>query len=1076
MGLINLISGNDIENIAVTEKIIDEIKKYNNFIYITATTNIKEIRENQFKGLVISYSDENKAKEANLFTFTQFQKDISHKVFSEDSYISTADQRYILSKIIELDNNLDHRAKKALHSMRYELYELYKFLLFYEIKAIPEGILNIIESDYSITEKQIFYLYNVYSRALANLIKGIRDGNLKDQNIDKSILDLFKRVEANSKIDLYINSVKTRIDNTLSKVEAIFMDGFLFFDDLQKYVITSAVKLRKRVNLVAKYSVSDETNSFLFEDNYLKLSKELGQEISLPSIGTEEYNDDTALNYVKMKYPSIDTRLSPDVKSKMQDGTIVFVQPFSSRDKELQYIVNKISELIEYECSNDERKIKEFVNKDIAIVLAVEKGKYEDRLSGLFREVGVFIYNDKKQLKDTAFSEVDSNTINRIYFSKRQFLNSIVKYRNGRNLTFDEKYKFFKTMYKGIQINREPRPIASYPIGQFIFQIYNIIAKGMTIEGFKMILYSNWHYNVGKTSQKWNLFISQFRNIQVYFENLYSIDEWIEEVQRILTYKYDIENNSLYNWHPFKHIDTEFIISFLNILKELSIIINSVKDVEGSIEEHINELKNKIMDADRILKIDQQDLSFEQKIITKFNSAISQIGKSSIVDGLDSNYFSDNLKSMLTDWEKEQLEEEVDGIRINVVNLENMHKFKYSFFMMLEADKYPRKYKYEFPFTEDILEIMADDKYGINKLPAEIHGTEYHLKLEQYLFKNVLDFTKHRLYITFTEKEDKNTNKPSIYVEDITSMFDVDIKDVYETDVIKEKSYLKFNKSKIKAVKLPNKSTYSISELGMYMLCPRLYFQVHYNNQKAHINFVNRFQLRFYCEAVLYCSLFEKFKEYSEAYNVVYSSHNDEYYFVLKSLLQDAFAEVIRYFDFLTEYEKKDIKNKVLVKAVNLVTSIIISQKFNEFKVKNCQNHTSDGYKLNFEFENDILFTDFNNTVIRRYQNRKYVDYLVLKTGEKVSSSTIKDIDSIIECLDRDTTNVDRISLTSSLITKLNILFKTNINTAKELVKRIENTDFIESKIKKSGFCTYCLLSDICKGHHHMSKEDRNEL
>lgn len=1078
--MINLISGSDIESKKVIESILNELKKYNNFIFITATLNIKEIREAQFEGFFKSYSPNNDIDTlSNLFTFTEFQKWISHKVYRGQEYISTADQKYILSRIIELDTNIGKETKRALLSMKHELFDLYKFLLFYDKKFIPDNVLNEIANDFSITEKEIFYLFNLFSKNLSNVVLGIREGNLDSLNIDKSIFNLFKTNESKTSIDLYLNKVKELIDNTLQQVEAVFMDGFLFFDDIQKYVITSAITLGKRVNLVAKYSISDQTNSFLFEDNYLKLSNELGHEVDYPVVDDSEFNDDTALDFVKMKYPNIDMRISGEVKAKIKDNSINIIKPFPNRDKELQFIVNKVSELIKEECSEEEREIRDFVNNDIAIVLAVEKEKYEDRLNTLFKDMGVFIYKGDHHLAGSMFSEVNPVTIQKVCYNKKEFLNTEVHYKDGAKLTFDEKYKLFNLIYSGIGINKTPRPISSYPIGQFIFQVYNIITKGMSIDGFKMILYSNWHYNINKSPIKWDQFISQFKNIQAYFEGLHSVDEWIKEAEKILLFKYEVENESLYKWHPFNHIDIEFLLFLTRILNELLIISKSIKDIEGSIQEHIEELKLKVLDADTILSIDQGDLNFEQKLIKKFNNAIDEIGNNSIVNGLDTNYFSENLKGMLTDWENERLIDDFGHeIRISVVNLENMHKFKYSFFMMLESDKYPRKHKYEFPFTQELLQIIDDEKYGINKHPAHIHGIDYHLKLEQYLFKNVLDFTKNRLYITYTEKEDKNTNKPSIYIEDITSMFDVDIKDVFLQTDIKSNNNFIFDTNQNKDIMLPKKNEYSFIELGMFMLCPRLYFHLNYKGQDAHIAYISRFQLRFYCEAVLYCLLFEKFKEYNEINEAVYSAHNDEYYFILKSLLEDIYSQVIRYFDFLMEYEKKDIKNKVLNKAVNFITeNAIVFAKFNEFKVENCKFYPPGGrYEYNFVFNNDILISDYPSGNPRNYQNRKYIDFLMQATGEEINTTNVRDLATIIECLDSNRPNIDRINLVTSLIHQLNIHFTSNNLTAIKIAKNIVATDFSKAEMKKSGFCNYCMINEICKGSQHMSKENTDEL
>lgn len=91
---------------------------------------------------------------------------------------------------------------------------------------------------------------------------------------------------------------------------------------------------------------------------------------------------------------------------------------------------------------------------------------------------------------------------------------------------------------------------------------------------------------------------------------------------------------------------------------------------------------------------------------------------------------------------------------------------------------------------------MKNPKYGIERKPAQIHGLDYHLRLEQYLFKNVLDFTTDELIISYTEKEDNQINKPSIYIEDIASIFDCDIEELFTSvEITENKAYEIDNKN-----------------------------------------------------------------------------------------------------------------------------------------------------------------------------------------------------------------------------------------------------------------------------------------
>lgn len=159
-----------------------------------------------------------------------------------------------------------------------------------------------------------------------------------------------------------------------------------------------------------------------------------------------------------------------------------------------------------------------------------------------------------------------------------------------------------------------------------------------------------------------------------------------------------MDGNELYKWHPFNHIDEASIKFLYGFLDDLRDVIISIKNVNGNIKEHIRLLKEVVMRSDTILAIDDTDLNLEIKVIKKLEEAVKNIGEKSLVKGMTTNYFAENLRGMLKDWEEERLEEEeTNDLKINIVNLENMKKYKHVFFIMLESDKYPRKYEESFP-------------------------------------------------------------------------------------------------------------------------------------------------------------------------------------------------------------------------------------------------------------------------------------------------------------------------------------------------------------------------------------------
>lgn len=1080
MGLIKLITGIDIEEQNVVNKIRSQVSK-GKFIYITSTLNIKEIRQDAFQDKLIPYHVQGDLKDYNLFTFAEFQRSITDKIYSEEKYISTADQKYILSKLITDIFNGQPLLAKAFEEMKHELFELYKFLMFYEIKTLNEDILDSIERDYSNVESSIFKLYNAFITLLNDIIPDFNYYKDKEDHLSKLAKQILIELDIQDRLQPIQNKLKLEIYEQISKVDKLLIDGFLFFNDIQKFVIQAAVNQGKQVIIVAKYSISDSSNSFLLEDNYLKLAEELGQKIVIPYNDEDiDFKTETALNYLQMKYPEIDMRIGSDIRKSFHDSSIKIINSFSNRDDELIYIAKQISNRVKDKGITDHKEIKEIINKEHAIVLAVEKEKYEERFTQIFEEIGVFLL--KEHIPEDISNIISFSSLEPVLYNKADYLQCNVLDNEGNPLSFDDKYKIFKRLYQSIRIHRKPRPIASYPIGQYIFQIYNIATEGMTIEGFKMLLYSNWQYVSNQQEKnnldKWDKYISEFKKIQTYFEDKKDLADWLTTIEDIFYMKKNIANKAIYKWHPYNHIEEESILFFISMLSDLDRIVRSIKDINGSVVDHINELRTRVMATESILEITDSELNFEQKVVKKLGEAVKEIGGSSLVKGLSINYFAENLSGMLHDWEEDRLEDEdVSDLKINVVNLENMKKYKHVYFMMLESNKYPRKYSESFPFTPEILSILKDDRYGIKVKPSHIHGLDYHLKLEQYLFKNVLDFTTEEIIITHTEKEDSNINKPSIYIEDITSIFDLDIKECYQSNDISSNVMLIFDGEQIKPLNLDPKDAYTSLDLAIYLLCPRLYFHLNLENQNNHISYTSRFQLRLYAEAILYQSLMEQFKLYNQVNKKNYSVHENEYYYTLKSLLDIATKDIVKYFSFFSDYDIKDIKNGAMKKALFFIKSNVINfGKHNCFTILNTNPTTVSVSDFGLTVGNDTLVRGDKGEAY--YQTSIYLEFLVLKTLTQKTDQN--EIDEIIEALKNSNEETDRINLTLRLIQRINLGIKHGSIRYKECCKNIINEiikmDYHKARMMQSKFCMYCKIGEICKGHLHVSKEGSNEL
>ena len=137
---------------------------------------------------------------------------------------------------------------------------------------------------------------------------------------------------------------------------------------------------------------------------------------------------------------------------------------------------------------------------------------------------------------------------------------------------------------------------------------------------------------------------------------------------------------------------------------------------------------------------------------------------------------------------------------------------------MAEAEKYPRHYHEKFPFSRDIITILSEPEYGIGIRTGEVRGLDYHLKLERYLFKNVLDFTTESLTVTSSAKEGNLHNDESIYVKDIISAFGEEVRQCNKSTESSAESGFNFT---TKPVKLAAQKRYRLTDLAIFKLCPK---------------------------------------------------------------------------------------------------------------------------------------------------------------------------------------------------------------------------------------------------------------
>lgn len=1054
--MIYFLSHNDIQDKEFELKIADELSKHQNFLYFTATQSLKTIRKNSgyLSSLVIPYDFEN--ANANLYSITEFVQNISRNVYKDGGYLSVADQKYILAKTINYYYK-DQAMQKTMYHMRYELYELYQLMMFYDITLSDKQVQKI-ALDFSPVETGIFSIYQVYRKIIDALLSYMSTG-ISCELLVEILGDKPVKVK-NKPIDTFTDKQKHYIKERVKEATAIIFEGFLFLNDVQKFILSTAIIEKKTVYFISK-QFEENLGNRIFEEGFENIVNSFSVPIKKVHLKRQTNEPETALEHIKCLFPINSKTTIKNAEKLIHDNSINFIHPFINREEELRYVAKSISLELKKAYNGNINELIHILNNDICIVLAIEKEKYEERLSNIFREVGLFIFNQKK-IKGTIFEEVDINTFPKVYFNRDDFLATYIKWNSGVSLKYQEKYGLFEKGFDRIDINKFSRPIVSYPIGQFVLEIYRIINEKMNIEGFKRILYSNWRYNADKGQPKWSDFISDFKYLEIYFENQNTILDWCEKVKELILLKSEVEENSLYIYHHLKQVKMESLSFFNNLLGELNEIINRVSKVVGSVDNHLEVLKSVVMKADAILGIDDEMLEFEQVILKKLVSAISDIGRSSIVNNLEAQYFAQNIKAMLTDWENQNQSEQTGELILNVVNLENMKKYKHSYFIMCEANKYPRRYFEIFPFTKDIVEILRNPVYGIN-IMQETRDFDKRLQLEKYFFKNVLDFTTEKLTVTYCEKEGNSRNRLSIYAEDIVAAFKSDIP---YCNPFMEGKHLSINfESRQNKITFEKKDSYLLTELAIFKLCPKLYYHQQQSGDNRGV-YLSRLQLKFYAEAILYCDLFKRFMDYNLKNKKVYLKDSTEYLEIIPELFKECCRDNIKHFSFFGKYELEDTIRNVSNKLKGFIENSVQYIKGNTYTVISYtdKNYEGNGYTLTIEHDNRVV--DYDKKTWRMSQNRSYLEFLVLKTSDK--KTELKHYADMIMALDKNLPDLDRVNLISRIIAKINIQFDSKrfaddgIKRTDDLVNQICNYDFGNAEAMPSGYCTYCRFYDVC--------------
>ena len=1034
--MLNLIMHSDINCDAVQGVLRRELERNQKHLYLTSTMVLKALRSHT----VCEQSVD------SLYTFSEYEKSLTSRIFGNKDCLSNTEQKYLLTLVIDDLFCNDEASRNTFQSIRNELYELFSSLHFNRATVTNEAVKEI-AADYSVAESVIFELYRRYLFVLRDIV-AISNGQSSSGEID-GVLDTLP-ITVDKPLDTYQAKKKIAIQESISTVDALFFDGFLFFDDVQKHVIRCALESNKEVFVISK-QFSDGSGAFIVEETIKNLANEIGCKVKVVLSEYKLKNENTALGFARAAYPNIfgqDKELPT-----LEDGSIRFIAPFINRDAELRFVVKNISDRIRARYNGDLSSVISVLS-ETAIIAAVCKEKYEQRISDLFAEVGVFAR------KDNLPEGLSKDSLPEILFSKDEYLATELAYTSGEILTLGEKLKLFDRCYHKIEINKHRRPISTYPIGQFVLRIYEIATEGMSVEAFKCIMFSNWRYSQNISDKKWSEFIADFRLLEVWFEDQKELYKWSETAKNLLEMQEKIQGNPLYCYHPLVSVNKESLQVLANLIEELEYIVETIQATNGKISEHIAVLQNVVIQKGCFDAAD--DLGEEQKIVKRLSDTVSELKDNTLIGAVSASYFAENIRSMLTEYESEIIDER-SPLSISVVNLENMRLYKTCYFIMCEAGKYPRPYIEQFPYTEDLCQILADEKYGIRVNVSNRFGLQYHLSLEKYLLKNVLDFTTDELIITHTESEAGNGNTISLFAKSIAALFGREIP--FESNSFKENCEVEESMSKEASMYLPRKDNYTVTELATFKLCPRMYYHKQVEKKSC---FASRLQLHFYAEAVLYCDLLRRFMDYNLNNKMVYSDDDCNYIAIVEELHKACVEENKQFFGFLSNYELSDISKHAVGKLLSSIENskqYIDGHTFTLIPYSNAT-YAGDGYTITVEHDN--RFVDYEKKSWRMSQSTSYVEFLVMKTSDH--KSELVHYKDMVEALDNNDSNEDRINLTSRILAKINIQFDSKrfaadgVRRVASLVDEVVQYDFAKAAAMPSSYCTYCRYNTVCLG------------
>lgn len=948
---------------------IIEVDDYSNFctfdsntIVITATQNLKKNDLFSSAQCVISFAD--------LINEAQNYVD-----FKES--INNTELRFLINSAI---NTLFKDEKKlAYKNSIYGLEDLFSLLLLNDINTNVDAVAE----NYSFVEKDIFNIYK----------KVYNDLELKKQKILKKAL------------------VDKAIDKT-SQYKTIVLVGFVFFNDMQEYLI----KHLNAENLVFINKHSD----FISSDLLMPMLTSLDYIIEHRVIKGERKGFFNELE------DAIFSQSKIEIKDEDLDN-LKICEPFASREEEFKFIAKNISDKIR-NLKPDIEQLNSIL-ENFAIVITKNKEDLLYVLDDAFNEFGIFVPKN-----------IYNGNLKSIYYSKQEFLNNEIKIKN-KTLNYIEKIKLFNE-FRRISFSGYNTSGFETPLGRFIIAIYNVVAKDLDLETFKSLLETQWCLN--KNFEKEILI--DFYHIECYFEQLSTLKQWKICIGNLIKLKTKINNEENIELHPLNLVKKSSLLYIQKFIDFIELLVNKLK-INGNIKKHISLLIS-TFNLNKI-KLDTKE---DKEALENLIDSLNKIKANDNIE-IDYIYFAENVKDLISQciYTENKIK---DNFKLAVVNMENYSKYDFVYFPMFEENKYPRILRKDFPFTDDIIEILQ--KLNVNIQKNFI--MDYHLKMSRHIFKNVFGFVKKQITFTYICRENNNYLDVSNYAHEIQKTLNNKLNLVptsknISNQALENRSIL-FKHFNIKEVNL--------NHLILKYLCPKLF--VYSCNFKNKISYDDKFLLVFYAKALVINRFFVELGHSNKKYKINTIDFENEVNKIYKTSLND----ILNYFDMFAENEKKDI----CITCKKYIDDFIeLHFKKGKFASKNCKFKLGKIKSICGKFivytRETLVMINLDTGQETEFDISKNLDLLVSSSGGK--KYNLKHFDELVYQLEKGNKFDDKASLVNFISFKLN----TQLNNKKFYTYGVEriskiiyntNTEYSNMCNSPSSYCRFCKLKDICKG------------